>query len=213
MSTPRRPRGPYRKGLERREQILKAALDVFSEHGERGSSLKEIADRVGMSQAGVLHYFTSREELLLAVLAERDALDAEAVSDAASPGEAIARTVAHNARQPGLVDLFVTLSGSASDPDHPAHEFFKQRYEHLSTQIRNGLAQGQEQDVVRGDVSAEAMARLLLAVSDGLQLQWLLEPSVDMTAMVEVFNRMCLALGDVQGTDAGSAGPSADRSR
>ncbi|MGI3223309.1 TetR/AcrR family transcriptional regulator [Streptomyces sp. GTA36] len=206
MSTPRKPRGPYRKGLERREQILRAALDVFSERGERGSSLKEIADRVGMSQAGVLHYFESREDLLLAVLAERDALDTEATADVMSPGEAVARTVGHNAQQPGLVDLFVTLSAAASDPDHPAHAFFKRRYTDLGAQIQEGLEAGRRQKQIREDVDSDLMARLLLAVSDGIQLQWLLDPSIDMTALVQAFNRMCAAVPVGDGDDPSPTG-------
>ncbi|WP_327743364.1 TetR/AcrR family transcriptional regulator [Streptomyces europaeiscabiei] len=192
MSTPRKPRGPYRKGIERREQILRAALDVFSEHGERGASLKEIADRAGMSQAGVLHYFDSREELLLAVLAQRDALDTEASADAMSPGDAVARTAAHNTQQRGLVDLFVTLSAAASDPEHPAHAFFTRRYADLTEHIEVGLRTAQERGEIRTDVRSDQMARMLLALSDGLQLQWLLDPSVDMAETLEAFNRMCL---------------------
>ncbi|WP_416966759.1 TetR/AcrR family transcriptional regulator [Streptomyces sp. 4F14] len=192
MTTPRKPRGPYRKGLERRQQILRAALEVYSEHGERGSSLKEIADRVGMSQAGVLHYFDSREELLVAVLAERDAVDVEATSAVTTPGEAVALTAAHNTRQRGLVDLFVTLSAAASDPEHPAHAFFTRRYTDLTRQIEHGLRTAQEQDGARTDVSARHMARMLIALSDGLQLQWLLEPDVDMEGTIRAFNQMCL---------------------
>lgn len=195
VTTPRKPRGPYRKGLERREQILRAALQVFSEKGERGSSLKEIAEHVGITQAGVLHYFDSREDLLLAVLAERDALNTQAVTDVASPGEAVARTVMHNTEQPGLVDLFITLSASASDPEHPAHPFFKQRYAELSARIQDGLDKGRQQGHIRDDVPSEQMARLLIAVSDGLQLQWLLDPNIDMAETVEAFNRMCAAWG------------------
>ncbi|MGQ4402615.1 TetR/AcrR family transcriptional regulator [Streptomyces hayashii] len=192
MSTPRKPRGPYRKGIERREQILRAALDVFSEHGERGASLKEIADRAGMSQAGVLHYFDSREDLLLAVLAQRDALDTEATADVTSPGDAVARTAAHNTRQRGLVDLFVTLSAAASDPEHPAHAFFTRRYTDLTERIEIGLRTAQERGEIRTDVRSDQMARMLLALSDGLQVQWLLDPSVDMAETLEAFNRMCL---------------------
>ncbi|MFG2960960.1 TetR/AcrR family transcriptional regulator [Streptomyces sp. NPDC048291] len=191
MTTPRKPRGPYRKGLERRKQILRAALEVYSEHGERGSSLKEIADRVGMSQAGVLHYFDSREDLLVAVIAERDALDLEATADVTTPGEAVARTASHNTRQRGLVDLFVTLSAASSDPEHPAHAFFKERYANLSTQIESGLRTAQQRDQVRPDVRPDHVARMLLALSDGLQLQWLLDPDVDMEGTIETFNRMC----------------------
>ncbi|MFD9195325.1 TetR/AcrR family transcriptional regulator [Streptomyces phaeochromogenes] len=191
MPSSRKPRGPYRKGLERREQILRAALEVFAEHGDRGSSLKEIADRVEMSQAGVLHYFGSREELLLAVLEARDALDTASVGDIHSPGEGMTRTVAHNAQQPGLVSLFVTLSSAATDPAHPAHAFFAHRYDDLARTLTEGLTTGRDQGVVRSDISPEKLARLLLAVSDGLQLQWLMNPDVDMTDLVETFNLMC----------------------
>jgi AcrR family transcriptional regulator len=185
-------RGPYRKGLERRAQIMRAALEVFAQHGERGSSLKEIAERVGLSQAGVLHHFDSREDLLVAVLAERDALDTEQTRDAVSgPGEAVARTAAHNARTPGLVELFVTLSAAAIDPAHPAHQFFADRYTALESTVAQGLRQGQDAGQVRADADPHQLARLLLAVSDGLQVQWLLDPGVDMTAMIETFNRLC----------------------
>ncbi|MCL8014902.1 TetR/AcrR family transcriptional regulator [Streptomyces sp. AS02] len=193
MTTPRKPRGPYRKGLERRRQILRAALEVYSEHGERGSSLKEIADRVGMSQAGVLHYFDSREELLVAVLAERDAVDVEATAGVSTPGEAVARTAVHNTRQRGLVDLFVTMSAAASDPDHPAHAFFSRRYADLTEQIGDGLHKAQERDELRTDIAPQHMARMLLALSDGLQLQWLLDPSVEMAEIIRAFNQMCLS--------------------
>jgi hypothetical protein len=98
--------------------------------------------------------------------------------------------LAHNARQPGPVNLFVTLSTAASDPGHPAHDFFKQRYTNRSARIREGLRQGQRQNQVRSDIKAKHMARLLLAVSDGLRLQWLLAPALAMAEAVQAFNRM-----------------------
>ncbi|MBE1530683.1 TetR/AcrR family transcriptional regulator [Actinomadura algeriensis] len=191
MTTPRKPRGPYRKGVRRREQILDTALEVFAGRGD--APLQEIADRVGLSQAGVLHYFGSREELLLAVLRRRDTLDRAAGEHAGGPGEAVARTVRHNMDQPGLVRLFVSLSAAATDPSHPAHEFFADRYRDLTATIARGLAAGRRAGTVRADEDAEHLARLLVAVSDGLQLQWLLDPSVDMAALVETFDRLCAA--------------------
>jgi AcrR family transcriptional regulator len=196
VTTARKPRGPYRKGLERRAQILRTALEVFAEHGERGSSLKEIADRLGMSQAGLLHYFPSREELFVAVLAERDALDTEQTRDSVSgPGEAMARTAEHNAKTPGLVDLFVTLSAAAIDPGHPAHGFFTTRYADLEAAVADGLRQGQAAGSIRRDVNPLQLARLLLAVSDGLQVQWLLNPDVDMAQAITIFNQLCAPPG------------------
>ncbi|GAB2843998.1 TetR/AcrR family transcriptional regulator [Actinocorallia aurea] len=208
MSTQqRKPRGPYRKGIERRNQILDAALEIFAAQGDRGSSLQEIADRVGLSQAGVLHYFGSREELLLAVLERRDALDTEGGLDERSPGDAVASTVRHNTDQPGLVKLFVALSAaSATDPAHHARPFFAERYRGLTEAVRHGLDTGQRSGAIRTDEDAEEMARLLLAVSDGLQLQWLLDPTTDMASLVETFNRMCRAIGGSAGSNGASEG-------
>ncbi|GAA0956975.1 TetR/AcrR family transcriptional regulator [Actinocorallia libanotica] len=201
MTTQRKPRGPYRKGIQRREQILDAALEVFSRHGDRGSSLQEIADRVGLSLPGLLHYFGSREELLLAVIERRDVLDTESrtvkeEAEVRSPGEAVVRTVRHNMEQPGLVKLFVALSAAATEPAHHAHGFFTDRYRDLVLTIRKGLESGQENGEIRADANAEHMARLLLAISDGLQIQWLMDPSVDMAAIVETFNLLCQAAPD-----------------
>ena len=61
-------RGPYAKSTERRNTILAAAHAVFAARGYRAGSLQEVADRVGMSQTSLLHYFPSKSELLLAVL-------------------------------------------------------------------------------------------------------------------------------------------------
>ena len=57
---------------QRRRAVLEAALAVFSERGFNKASLTEIADRAGMTHAGVLHHFGSKEQLLVDVLRFRD---------------------------------------------------------------------------------------------------------------------------------------------
>ena len=56
------------RGLARQEQILDVAFDLFADNGVRQTTIAAVADRVGLSEAGVLHHFTSKEDLLLAVL-------------------------------------------------------------------------------------------------------------------------------------------------
>ncbi|MGR7000561.1 TetR/AcrR family transcriptional regulator [Yinghuangia aomiensis] len=68
----RKAQKPYPKGVARRAQILETALEVFASEGDRKASLRAIADRVGLTDTGVLHYFGSREELFLAVIDGRD---------------------------------------------------------------------------------------------------------------------------------------------
>ena len=55
-------------GRASRRAILTAALEVFAERGQRGTSLMEIANRVGMTQPGLLHHFGTKEQLLLEVV-------------------------------------------------------------------------------------------------------------------------------------------------
>jgi AcrR family transcriptional regulator len=75
-------RGSYAKGRERREAILAAADEVFAERGFHRASLSTIATRVGLSDAGLLHHFASKEHLLLELLELRHEHDAERVARA-----------------------------------------------------------------------------------------------------------------------------------
>lgn len=173
-------RGSYAKGIAKREEILTVALDVIARHGYRGASVREIADAVGLSQAGLLHYFDSRDELLTAVLTKRDEVDAPAPAE--EPFEALLRIVAHNAEVPGLVQLYAQLSIEATDPAHPAHEYFVARYERLRSMFADGIRQAQAAGAMRADADPETTATAIVAAADGLQAQFLLDPSIDMAA-------------------------------
>jgi len=48
------PRGRYRKGDIKRQEILLAAIEVFSRRGYTDASIREIAESVGFTQAGLL---------------------------------------------------------------------------------------------------------------------------------------------------------------
>lgn len=63
------------------QRILKAAYELFGQHGVSGTSLQMIADAVGVTKAAVYHQFKSKDDVVIAVttteLAElQDALDA-----------------------------------------------------------------------------------------------------------------------------------------
>jgi TetR/AcrR family transcriptional regulator, cholesterol catabolism regulator len=61
VSAPRRVvAGPRRRG----EEVLEAAAAVFAERGFHGASTQDIADRLGMRQASLYYYFTSKEAAL-----------------------------------------------------------------------------------------------------------------------------------------------------
>ncbi|MFI5956211.1 TetR family transcriptional regulator [Cryptosporangium sp. NPDC051539] len=179
-------RGSYTKGRARRAEILHEAMAVFAESGYRGGSLKEIADRVGLSQAGLLHHFSSKEQLLAEVIALRDAEDQTRRyrSETPSGWEALLGTadqVRHNTTVPGLVQLYATLSGEAVADGHPAHESFVDRYRTLRRYLGAAIADAQRAGDVGPGLDPETTATALIALMDGLQIQWLLDPgAVDM---------------------------------
>lgn len=184
-------RGSYAKGVAKREEILTAALDVIARRGYGRTSVRELADAVGLSQAGLLHYFSSKEELFAEVLRKRDEVDSAALDSVArsavSAGDGFVRTIRHNADVPGLVQLYVRLSSEATEPEHPARAYFEERYRALRGMTSDAIRDGQAAGTIRDDVDADQAASLLLAVADGLQTQWLMDPSIDMAAHVEAF--------------------------
>ena len=72
MTTVTRARGEYAKTPERRQQIVDAAVEVFSSVGSHKGSIRDVAKKAGLSQAGLLHHYPSKDHLLEAVLTWRD---------------------------------------------------------------------------------------------------------------------------------------------
>ncbi|RXZ71863.1 TetR/AcrR family transcriptional regulator [Agromyces albus] len=186
MTDSNRARGPYRKGVERRREIVAAAAKLFAESGYTHSSMRELAKRVGLSQALLLHYFSDKEDLLVEVLNLRDASVAEYLSDIAESDVATrSREVArHSAEHEGLTSLYIALSAEAIDPDHPAHGYFVDHYRSAQVQTREPDS---DQDGPPVGVSKDMVATLGIAVMDGLQTQRRYRPDLDGVAAVDAY--------------------------
>ena len=180
MSTTGRERGGYAKGRERRDAILAAANEVFATRGFRGASLATIAKRVGMSEPGLLHHFASKEELLLELLKLRDQHDDERIAEARAAHahvlDVLLALCRQNEERPGIVRLFTILAAESVDDDHPAHDWFLARYSERRRVLADRLANAQREGTVDADLDPESVASQILAMFDGLQLQWLLDP-------------------------------------
>jgi len=178
----------YAKGRRTRAEIVSAAFLAFSESGFRGATMSDIAARCGVTRAGLSHHFDSKEALLAAALEERDRVVGELIyagADPAGDGEdylrRIVRSVEHNVATPHIVALFATLSAEAVDAAHPAHAYFAARYRTLREDLRDALQELAGRGAVREGVDLAGLDVELVALIDGLQLQWLLEPDrIDM---------------------------------
>lgn len=176
--------------LVRRREILEAAVDTFGAKGFTGGSLQDIADQVGMTHAGVLHHFGSKDALLLEVLEHRDRTDVADLEGQRPPGgielfRHLVRTASANARRAGIVQAFAVLSAESVTHDHPAREYFEERYRGLREQLVVAFDEVCAECGVDRPTAADASASIL-AVMDGLQVQWLLDPTaVDLARSTE----------------------------
>jgi AcrR family transcriptional regulator len=172
-----------------RERVLQAAFRALAANGYGGSSLASIAAAAGLTTPGLLHHFPSKKDLLVALLEERDRQGSLGTHLADAHGlEALDRlhTLAvENARRPELVRAFTVLLGESAGEEHPALEWARERYPKLRADLTAALARGADAGEIRADVDLAAVAAQVIAMMDGLQVQWVLNPGeVDMVGLL-----------------------------
>lgn len=189
------PRGQYANGLARRAEILQSASQYFAKQGFEAGTIKDIAAECGISRAGLLHHFPTKESLLEAVLEKRDREDRAwfipYVRDYGAIGvlRGMVDLAAHNRSVPGLIELFTRLAAEATNPTHPAHDYFRDRYARLRSSTSSTIAATQAAGAVHADLDPDRAAMQLTALMDGLQIQWLLDRSLDMGGQVDALLR------------------------
>lgn len=184
--------GSYAKGIARREAIIDVATEFFGRVGYRGATMLQIAAACQISRAGLLHHFPTKESLLEAVLARRDEVDNHrtlAVTAASDDGlAALASLVSaaeRNATTPAMINLFAVLSAEAGDPSHPAHDYFVRRYVNSRASIQRALQVALDRGYLNPGLEPRALATEIVALMDGLQVQWLLAPEeINMAALL-----------------------------
>jgi transcriptional regulator BetI-like protein len=174
-----------------------AGAAPFHEAREGGGvPLRELSDGQ-RTQLWIANVETGRSELLLA---ERDRSDGARHHLRGVQGLAaldrLVELVEYNSFVPGLVRAFTVLLGEAVSEGHPAREWFEQRYpkrrDNIAAALRAGIGTGE----IRADVDCDAIAAEIIAMMDGLQVQWLLNPDqVDLaTVFRHYMNGVCDAI-------------------
>jgi AcrR family transcriptional regulator len=177
------------KGEDRKHRILEAALPILALRGARGTALSAIARSAGVSTAGLLHHFASKEQMVHAVLDARESSD-DAHAENGGDIEAQLGVVQHRfARTPGLVGMFTVLLAENLDPDAPLHERFLRRYRDTSAIIGSGIRRGQREGRYRADVDPRVKAKEVMAFLYGIETSWLLDASVPVAAIFDEYTR------------------------
>ena len=172
---------------ERRTQILRVAEQVFSRKGFYAANVSDVAVEAGVSQGTVYHYFKSKEDLFMAVFEAWETenlyrevhLSTDQSASTADRLRLLAQAVGERMARSGK---FLTASVEFWSHIH-RNKAIQQGFRRMFAELRAIVSNLIQDGVSRGEFDCkdpDATASLLIAVYDGLVLQWLSDPgSVD----------------------------------
>jgi len=174
------------KGEDRKQRILEVAQRLLICNGWRNTTLAQIAGEAGVTPAGLLHHFESKEQLLHAVLDARD-VDDEVHADRTGDLLAQISQVADRFhRAPELVGTFTVLLVENILPEAPLHDRMLARHRAAVDIVADLIRVGQADGRYRTDLDPAIKAVEILAFVHGMETTWLLDPSIPLT---EVFKQ------------------------
>ena len=210
QAAPARRRGPGRPRAgseDKRARILNEAVVLFGEHGYAGTSLADIANAADISKAGLLHHYSSKDELFAKVLERRDREDALSILvESPASGEDIVdvpvdavgnmdtlevaaapdidvdpwsllhryiELLERNVARRDLTAIYTATAVSVLDAAHPAHRWMANHLNGAVERFEASFEAGKAAGLVDPQMPSRLVARSLVALTDGLQLQWL----------------------------------------
>jgi AcrR family transcriptional regulator len=164
------------RGDNRRAAILDAATREFGRRGYESARIADIASAAGVTDAGLLHHFTTKRDLFLAVVELREQVYAPIIESPPTTArdffDAFIASVVRAEQDPDLLRFRTMLSGTDGLIGHPAAGRAKER---LQAAIE-GLGPLLQAAIDRGELRADADPRQivleLVALNDGLRSQW-----------------------------------------
>lgn len=175
------------KGEDRKQRILEVAQRLVTRNGWRNTTLSQIAKEAGVSAAGLLHHFESKEQLLHAVVDARDADDDAHADRSGDLLEEIARAGERAERAPELVGTYSVLLVENLMPDAPLHDRLLSRQQAAIQIVTSLIRRGQESGRYRNDFDAATKAVQIVSLVNGLEISWLLDQSVPLTETLRAY--------------------------
>jgi len=170
-----------KKEQDSRIKILHAATRLFGRKGYHASTIENITRAAGISRGALYWHFSSKSEVLAAVVErlQREYLDRfmeETLQAGPTAAERLYRIFKFNARfavdQTDLVHCLRTLSLELSPSEDEHVEAFFGILARQRDFIVSILSEAQKEGVVRDDIDANILAAIILAIHDGILLQW-----------------------------------------
>lgn len=171
------PRPQQARARRTRKAIIEAALRRFGAEGYRSATIAAIAADAGMTDAGLLYHFPTKEDLLFAVMRTADAELQSTVAERSKLGgleyfRAMRDWGALMERDASMTALHTILSAEHLLDDSRVNAYFRDRYDNAIAFTTSALEDAKQRGELRDGVDIEAEARNLLAVMDGARLQY-----------------------------------------
>ncbi|MCK2022676.1 TetR/AcrR family transcriptional regulator [Microbacterium sp. kSW2-24] len=181
----RTERGQYAKSATRRTAVARAALTLIEQGGHSDLTVAQVAHAAGISERSLFYHFPTKDHVLVAALELSDRLTTD---DVGGLDDKQLRDVDHvvsilarlDAQHEWKVRLVVYLSARAQEAEHPAHAYFVAHNAAAVQGFANMLRHRQHRGLAHPDLEAESVARRFVAMWDGLQAHWLVDPSFDL---------------------------------
>lgn len=186
-SSPRPYAALFAKGEDRKQRILGVAQRLLTRNGWRNTTLAQIAREAGVTPAGLLHHFESKEQLLHAVVDARDADDDAHADRSGDLIREIARVGERVNRAPQLVGSFAVLLVENLMPDAPLHDRLLSRHKAAIDIVADLIRRGQVAGKYRDDFDPALKAVQIVSLVNGLEISWLLDPSLPLQATIQEF--------------------------
>ena len=101
-----------------------------------------------------------------------------------------------NEETPGTIQLYLSLAARALNDDGVVRDHITDRFDRVRRQFEERIIADQADGTVRSDLPPSAIAAVLVAAMDGLQLQHLLDPDVDQDAALAILDDLLRPPGD-----------------
>ena len=180
------------RGTERRAAIVDAAVELFARSGYQGTSLAEIAERVGVSAPAILHHFGSKAGLLVAVLADVDERHLDSGAAVFEPGgletdPPVATVRRGHGRAPQVSAIHLLLEAEHLHDDGPIGEYLRRRARAMRSRVAAAITAGQQAGEIRRDVDPVAKAAEVVAYLDGAARSWLVDQDLSILDLYDSY--------------------------
>ena len=179
------------RGTDKRQRILRAAVDVFAEHGYFNAKVAQIAKAAGVADGTIYLYFQGKEDLLITIFREHTRsylAELERRMADVEPAEDRLRTaVRHHLETLGRDRALAVVSQVELRHSLKFLSLFSQQEvaDYLNV-IRKIVEHGQESGAFRRNVHPQLAAKAIFGVIDEMVTSWMLsEKDYDLAAQSE----------------------------